>query len=70
MSMTLREFRKERGLSLEQLGEQIGKSKATLSDIENGGRCTPKLALEIEAHTDGLVNAAALSEEIALARAA
>ena len=68
--MTLREYRASRGISQEQLGLELGKSKATICDIETSGRCTARLALVIEAHTGGQVNAASLSREIAQARKA
>lgn len=68
--MTISDFRKREGheLTLEQFGELIGKSKGHVHAIEQDNKCSAKLALRIEAVTDGLVDAASLNDEIAQAR--
>lgn len=66
--MTIRQFRHSRGLSLEAFAAMIGKSKGHLCGIELSGRCSAKLALVIEEKTEGLVDAASLSPDIARAR--
>lgn len=70
MSTTLKQYRDARGLSLEQFGALIGKSKAHLSAIEKHSACSAKTALEIERATGGLVDAASLNGEIREARKA
>lgn len=68
--MTLTEYRKSQGLTLEAMAERLGKSKGHLSGIEQNNRASAKLALAIERETQGLVNAASLNDEIAEARQA
>ena len=53
-----------------QVAQDAGVSKGRLSQIKNGDPCPPDLALRIEAATDGVVSASALSHVIAQARAA
>jgi transcriptional regulator with XRE-family HTH domain len=66
--MTITEYRKARGLTMEEFGALIGRSKGHMSEIENTGRCSAKLALAIERATSGQVDAASLNDEIADAR--
>jgi transcriptional regulator with XRE-family HTH domain len=66
--MTITEYRKEHGLTIEDFAARIGRSKGHACDIENAGRCSAKLAMAIEAATNGQVNAASLNDEIAAAR--
>lgn len=68
--MDIATYRTENGLSLEAFGALVGKSKPHIHEIESTMRCSAKLALAIEAATDGQVNAADLNDEIALARKA
>jgi transcriptional regulator with XRE-family HTH domain len=68
--MTLTEWRKQNGLSLEALAAKLQKSKGHLSAVENDGYATARLALDIEALTDGAVDAGSLNPEIAEARKA
>lgn len=69
--MTLAEYRTSKGLTLETLAFELGlKSKSYLSDIENGKGCSPRVAIAIEQHSGGLVDASSLSSDVALARAA
>jgi transcriptional regulator with XRE-family HTH domain len=68
--MTLSEYRAAKGLSLEAMGGLVGKSKAHIHAIENGERCSARLALAIERETRGLVDAASLNSEVAEARRA
>jgi transcriptional regulator with XRE-family HTH domain len=70
IGMTLSEYRKEHGLSLEEFGRLVGKSKGHIHAIEQNNRATAKLALAIERETDGQVSAAFLNSEIAEARKA
>lgn len=66
--MTISEYRKAHGLSGEAFGRLIEKSKGHVSGIEKEGRCSAKVALEIERVTGGAVDAASLNDEIAAAR--
>lgn len=66
--MTVAEYRKHLGLSLEQFAALFQKSKGYFSAIENDNACPPELALDIEKHSGGLVNAADLNGVIADAR--
>lgn len=63
--MTLTEYRKKHGLSLEEFGRLVGKSKGHIHAVEQNNRATAKLALAIERATDGEVSAAFLNEQIA-----
>lgn len=67
---TINQYREAHGLTLEAFGALIGKSKGHTHEIENTMRCSAKLALAIEAATDGEVDAADLNTEIASARKA
>lgn len=68
--MTLTEYRAKHGLSLEQFGLRVNKSKAQIHAIEAKNYATAKLALAIETETGGAVDAAFLNPEIAQARKA
>ena len=68
--MTLSEWRKEQGLSLEALAAKLDKSKGHLHAVEKDGYATARLALDIEAMTEGAVDAADLNPEIREARKA
>jgi transcriptional regulator with XRE-family HTH domain len=66
--MTLTDYREKHGLSLEQFGRRVSRSKAQIHSIEKTNRASAKLALAIERETQGAVNAAFLNPEIAEAR--
>jgi transcriptional regulator with XRE-family HTH domain len=66
--MTLTEWRKQNGLSLQAVAEQLGKTKGHIHSVENTNRATARLALDIERLTGGRVDAAFLNPEIAEAR--
>jgi DNA-binding transcriptional regulator YdaS (Cro superfamily) len=68
--MTLDAYLKQDGIKAGDLAAAIGVSKGRLSQIRGGQTCPPELALKIEAATNGVVSASALSHVIALARAA
>lgn len=68
--MTLSEYREKHGLTLEQFGSRVSKSKAQIHSIEKENYATAKLALAIERETGGAVDAAFLNPEIAEARKA
>ena len=66
--MTLLEWRKEHGLSLEAVASKLDKSKGHLHAVEKDGYATARLALDIELLTSGAVDAASLNPEVAEAR--
>ena len=69
--MTLNEYLKREGLTLETFGERIGVTKGRLSQLNNGpGDWPPDLALNVEEKTGGEIDAAELSPIIARARTA
>ena len=68
--MTLSEWRKEQGLSLEAVASKLDKSKGHLHAVEKDGYATARLALDIETLTGGKVDAAELHPEIREARKA
>lgn len=67
---TISEYRETEGLTLEAFGLLVGKSKGHIHEVERSMRCSAKLALAIEAATNGKVDAATLNDEIASARKA
>lgn len=46
------------------------KSKGHISEIEKANRCSPKIALEIERLSDGVISADSISGAVALVREA
>lgn len=69
--MTLTEYLKREGLSLEAFGSRVGVTKGRLSQLINGtADWPPDLALTVEEKTGGELNAADLSGIIARARQA
>lgn len=68
--LTISQYRKDNGLTLEAFAALVDKSKGHMSEVENTMRCSAKLALAIETATSGKINAADLNDEIASARKA
>jgi DNA-binding XRE family transcriptional regulator len=69
LSMNIKQYRKSRGLSMRDFAAALDiKSAGYLCDIERANRCSPKLALAIEAHSGGLVDAATLNDDVAAVR--
>jgi len=66
--MTLTEYRKANGLTLEAVALAVDVTKGRIHQIEAGANCSPELALRIEAFCGGRVNASMLSPTIADAR--
>lgn len=66
--MDIRTFRKDRGLTLEALGRELGVSKGYLCQIENGAACSQSVALKLEKFSGGALDAARLSPAVAAAR--
>ncbi|MEZ6011269.1 MAG: type II toxin-antitoxin system CcdA family antitoxin [Hyphomonas sp.] len=59
--MTLKEWRKSQGLTLQQVADMLATSKGYLSSIENGTRSVGReFAIRLELLTGGRVTAAAL----------
>lgn len=68
--MRIADFRKDvLKLSQQEFAQLLGlKSKSHISEIEAGNRCTPKVALEIERLSEGVISAAEISPAVALVR--
>jgi plasmid maintenance system antidote protein VapI len=67
--MTLTEYLNREKLSLSAFGALVGVTKGRLSDLNKNGRdWPPDLALKVEEHSGGAVDAAELSTIIARAR--
>jgi transcriptional regulator with XRE-family HTH domain len=67
--MTIQQYRESLGLTFEAFAAAIGlRSKGHASDIEKNNRCSARLALEIERHSSGRVDAATLNADVAAAR--
>lgn len=65
--MKISDLREELGLSQEGFGNLLGlKSKSYVSEIENGARCSVKVALEIERLSKGRIPAASLNPDVGL----
>jgi len=69
--ITIASLRKELGLTLDELAEQLGiSSKGYLSQIERGViDCSLSIALRIEEFSGGRIDAASLSRDVNMARA-
>ena len=69
MGMRIIQYRKSLGLNQEAFGALFGlKSKGQISEIERSNRCSPEVALAIEAHSAFRVDAAALNDVVLAAR--
>lgn len=56
-------------ISQEDFAQRLGlKSKSHISEIERKNRCAPKIALEIERISEGLVSAADISPAVRMVR--
>lgn len=69
--VTIASLRRELGLTLDELAEQLGiSSKGYLSQIERGViDCSVRVALRIEEFSSGRIDAACLSADVRMARA-
>ncbi|MGE6693324.1 helix-turn-helix domain-containing protein [Sphingobium limneticum] len=66
---SIKDLRAALGLTLVEFGERIGlSSKGQVSIIERENKCGLRVALAIETLSGGRINAAALCEEVRLAR--
>lgn len=69
--MRIVDYRKHLGLTQDEFAAALGlKSKGFVSDIEASNRCSARIALAIEAHSKGLVDASTLNGDVAAARQA
>lgn len=67
--LTIASLRSERQETLEAFGRRIGLSKSQMHEVEKSGRASLRVALAIEALSDGRIDAGDLCEEVRLARA-
>ena len=72
MRLSLAEYIQARrgGLTLTAMAAALDTSIGRLSQVKSGDKCSAKLALRIEAFTGGAVDAANLSNDVAMTRAA
>lgn len=68
--MTISEFRTQvLKITQAEFAQRLGlKSKGHVCDIERENKCSPKLALEIERLSEGLISAADISAAVRLVR--
>jgi DNA-binding XRE family transcriptional regulator len=66
--LSIAELRTELGLSLAEMGARVGLSKSQMHDIERRNAATLRVALALEALAPGRIDAAAICEEVKLAR--
>jgi hypothetical protein len=65
--LTIAELRKEKDLTLEAFAASLGlKSKGQAKEIENGQRCSVRVALEIEKLSGGRIPASSLNPDVGL----
>lgn len=70
-NFTIADLRRERGWTLAELADALDiKSRGHAKRIEDGEPCSVKVALKIEALSDGRIPAASLSNDVALVEAA
>lgn len=68
---TIRALRTEMGLTLDEFAKRIGVgSRGYASGIERGGPCSVRVALAIEALSDGRISAAQINADVALVESA
>lgn len=61
-------LRRDGALSLTELAERVGVSKARLSQLRKEPEIAPDMALKLEGATDGALNASEMSKIVAQAR--
>jgi len=66
--MTVAALRSELGLTLAEMGERIGLSKSQMHEVENSGRASLRVALEIERLSGKRIDAATLNDDVRAAR--
>lgn len=67
--LTIEALRRELGLNQAEFAQRLGlANKASVSLLERGGPCSLPVALRLEALSGGRIDAAALNEDVALAR--
>lgn len=68
-SMTIADYRAHLKLTQEAFAAELQlSSKGFISEIEASNKCSAKVALAIEAHSKGLVDAGSLNADVAAAR--
>ena len=66
--LTIASLRAELGLTLADFGERIGLSKSQTHDAEATNRTSLRVAVEIEALSEGRIDAADLNDDVRKAR--
>lgn len=66
-NLTVRDVRRQLGMTQAEFARRVGlRSAGHISDIENGAKCSVKVALAIEELSGGLINASNVSDDVAL----
>jgi hypothetical protein len=66
--LSIAELRAELGMSLAELGARVGLSKSQMHDVERRNAATLRVALALEEMAPGRIDAAAICEDVRLAR--
>lgn len=67
--MDIKALRQSLGLNQSDFASRLGlSSKSHVSELENGGSCSVRVALKVEELSGGQINAASLHPDIALVR--
>lgn len=65
----IRQLRERLGLNQVDFGAQLGlSSKGHVSELERTGKCSVRIALKLEELSDGALDAADLSSDVAMVR--
>lgn len=67
-ALSIADLRRELGLTLAEMGERVGLSKSQMHDAEAKNRASLGVALRIEELSGGRIDAAAINEDVRLAR--
>jgi len=67
-AFTIADLRTELGLTLAKMGQMVGLSKSQMHDAERRNAASLRVAVALEQLAQGRINAAALSEDVLLAR--
>ena len=68
--LTISGLRAELDLTLQQMGERIGLSKSQMHEVESTGRASLRVAVALEELSGGRIDAAAICDDVKLARVA
>lgn len=67
-ALSIAAFRTELGLTLAEMGERVGLSKSQMHFVEQSNTATVRVAVALEEMSVGRIDAAALCEDVRVAR--